>query len=49
MTRTLARDLGKHRIRVNTIVPGWIMTERQKTLWATPEALERHRPAAMPA
>jgi len=43
MTRTLARDLGKHRIRVNTIVPGWIMTERQKELWATPEALERHR------
>lgn len=43
MTRTLARDLGQHRIRVNTIVPGWIMTERQKTLWATPEALERHR------
>jgi NAD(P)-dependent dehydrogenase (short-subunit alcohol dehydrogenase family) len=43
MTRTLARDLGKHRIRVNTIVPGWIMTERQKALWATPEALEKHR------
>ena len=43
MTRTLARDLGKHRIRVNTIVPGWIMTERQKAMWATPEALERHR------
>jgi NAD(P)-dependent dehydrogenase (short-subunit alcohol dehydrogenase family) len=43
MTRTLARDLGRHRIRVNTIVPGWIMTERQKELWATPEALERHR------
>ena len=43
MTRSFARDLGAHRIRVNTIVPGWIMTERQKTLWATPEALERHR------
>jgi NAD(P)-dependent dehydrogenase (short-subunit alcohol dehydrogenase family) len=43
MTRTLARDLGKHRIRVNTIVPGWIMTERQKTMWATPKALEKHR------
>ncbi len=43
MTRSFARDLGPHRIRVNTIVPGWIMTERQKTLWATPEALERHR------
>lgn len=43
MTRSFARDLGKHRIRVNTVVPGWVMTERQKQLWATPEALERHR------
>jgi NAD(P)-dependent dehydrogenase (short-subunit alcohol dehydrogenase family) len=43
MTRGLARDLGRHRIRVNTVVPGWVMTERQKQLWATPEALERHR------
>jgi len=42
MTRSFARDLGKHRIRVNTIVPGWVMTERQKTLWAKPEAIERH-------
>jgi NAD(P)-dependent dehydrogenase (short-subunit alcohol dehydrogenase family) len=41
MTRSFARDLGKHRIRVNTIVPGWVMTERQKTLWAKPEAIER--------
>lgn len=43
LTRTMARDLGAHRIRVNTVVPGWIMTERQKELWASPEALERHR------
>jgi len=43
LTRTMARDLGKHRIRVNTVVPGWIMTERQRTLWATSEALEAHR------
>lgn len=43
MTRSFARDLGPHRIRVNMVVPGWVMTERQKTLWATPEALERHR------
>lgn len=42
MTRSFARDLGKHRIRVNTIVPGWIMTERQKQLWASPAALEKH-------
>ena len=43
MTRAFARDLGPHRIRVNTVVPGWVMTERQKQLWVTPEALERHR------
>lgn len=43
LTRTMARDLGPHRIRVNTVVPGWIMTERQKELWATPEALDAHR------
>ena len=43
LTRTMARDLGDHRIRINTVVPGWIMTERQKTLWATPEALEAQR------
>ncbi|WP_299145146.1 SDR family NAD(P)-dependent oxidoreductase [uncultured Tateyamaria sp.] len=43
LTRTMARDLGDHRIRVNTVVPGWIMTDRQKELWATPEALEAHR------
>lgn len=42
LTRTMARELGGHRIRVNTVVPGWIMTERQKELWATPEALEAH-------
>ena len=43
LTRTMARDLGDHRIRVNTVVPGWIMTERQKQLWASPEALEKHQ------
>ena len=43
LTRTMARDLGVHRIRVNTVVPGWIMTDRQKQLWATPETLEKQR------
>lgn len=38
LTRALARDLGKHHIRVNAVVPGWIMTERQLKLWMTPEA-----------
>lgn len=39
LTRGMARDLGPHRIRVNTLVPGWTMTERQKTLWVTPDKL----------
>ena len=41
LTRGMARDLGKHRIRVNTLVPGWTMTERQKRLWVTPDTLEK--------
>jgi NAD(P)-dependent dehydrogenase (short-subunit alcohol dehydrogenase family) len=39
LTRGMARDLGPHRIRVNTLVPGWTMTDRQKRLWVTPEKL----------
>ena len=38
MTRTLARELGPSGIRVNCIVPGAILTERQSALWLTPEA-----------
>ncbi|MEO8482225.1 MAG: SDR family oxidoreductase [Acidobacteriota bacterium] len=41
LTRGMARDLGPHHIRVNTLVPGWTMTERQKTLWVTPESMAR--------
>jgi NAD(P)-dependent dehydrogenase (short-subunit alcohol dehydrogenase family) len=37
LTRGLARDLGPDLIRVNTVVPGWIMTERQVKLWLTPD------------
>jgi NAD(P)-dependent dehydrogenase (short-subunit alcohol dehydrogenase family) len=33
LTRGMARDLGQDGIRVNTILPGWVMTERQKKLW----------------
>jgi NAD(P)-dependent dehydrogenase (short-subunit alcohol dehydrogenase family) len=33
LTRCLARDLGKHNIRVNTLTPGWVMTQRQIDLW----------------
>ena len=33
LTRSLARDLGVHGIRVNTLVPGWVMTDKQLALW----------------
>ncbi|MDQ7976581.1 SDR family oxidoreductase [Paraburkholderia sp. SARCC-3016] len=33
LTRGLARDLGPFHIRVNSLVPGWVMTEKQKRLW----------------
>jgi len=39
MARGLARDLGPQGIRSNVVVPGWIFTERQEALWATPEAV----------
>ena len=38
LTKSLARALGEHRVRVNAIVPGWVVTEKQKQLWLTPEA-----------
>ncbi|MFO1142555.1 MAG: SDR family oxidoreductase [Amaricoccus sp.] len=38
MARSLARDFGGDNVRVNVISPGWIMTERQLTMWLTPEA-----------
>ena len=37
LTRSLAKDLGPFNIRVNTVVPGWVMTERQIKLWLTDE------------
>ena len=46
LTRSSARLLGPHRIRVNTVTPGWVMTERQKSLWLTPDGerdLERNQ------
>lgn len=43
LTRSFARELGQHRIRVNTVVPGWTMTERQKRLWVTEEGLAGHK------
>jgi NAD(P)-dependent dehydrogenase (short-subunit alcohol dehydrogenase family) len=35
LTRTLAHELGGHNIRVNCVMPGAILTDRQKRLWLT--------------
>ncbi|MCB1486694.1 MAG: SDR family oxidoreductase [Bauldia sp.] len=40
MSRGLAREFGPYNIRVNIVVPGWVMTERQLALWVTPEGEE---------
>ena len=42
MTRGLARELGPDNIRVNALMPGWVLTERQRDLWVTPEGLAGH-------
>ena len=40
LTRGLARELGEQGIRINVVSPGWVMTERQLRLWATPDMEE---------
>lgn len=42
LTRSLAREFGLDRIRVNALAPGWVLTKKQKDLWVTPEALAAH-------
>jgi NAD(P)-dependent dehydrogenase (short-subunit alcohol dehydrogenase family) len=44
-TRSLARELGPRRIRVNTVSPGWVMTERQLRQYVTPVIKKRIRRA----
>lgn len=40
MTKALARELGPDNIRVNALIPGWVLTERQKRLWVNDEDLQ---------
>ena len=37
ITRTMARTFGPHNVRVNTVLPGWVATERQLSKWWSPE------------
>lgn len=41
LTRGMARELGQTNIRVNTVLPGWVMTERQLKLWLDAEGQAR--------
>ncbi len=40
LTRSLARDFGPFNVRVNTVVPGWVMTEKQIRLWVDESSKE---------
>lgn len=42
LTRSLAREFGPDRIRVNALMPGWVLTQKQMELWAKPEDLAAH-------
>jgi len=42
LTRSLARELGVDGIRVNSLIPGWVLTERQMKLWANDKDLANH-------
>ena len=37
LTKSLARDLGQHNIRINSIAPGSVATKRQSKLWLNPK------------
>lgn len=38
LTRSLGREFGQYHIRVNALLPGWVMTDKQVNKWLTPEA-----------
>ncbi|MGJ8691371.1 MAG: SDR family NAD(P)-dependent oxidoreductase [Thalassotalea sp.] len=41
LTRGFASELGKDKIRINTITPGWVMTKRQLTHWVNENTVKK--------
>ena len=37
LTRSLTQEFGRNGVRLNTVIPGWVMTERQRTKWLDEE------------
>jgi NAD(P)-dependent dehydrogenase (short-subunit alcohol dehydrogenase family) len=48
MTRSLAREFGPDNIRVNALMPGWVLTDKQLEMWASPEDLAAHMDQDVP-
>jgi NAD(P)-dependent dehydrogenase (short-subunit alcohol dehydrogenase family) len=42
LTRSLAREFGPDKIRVNALAPGWVLTQKQIDKWVTPDGLAAH-------
>jgi NAD(P)-dependent dehydrogenase (short-subunit alcohol dehydrogenase family) len=38
LSKSLANQYGEYGIRINTILPGWVTTDKQLSMWLTPEA-----------
>lgn len=49
LTRSLARELGPHNIRVNALLPGWVLTQRQRDLWVKDDGSNLDEHIAMQA